>query len=799
MRPFIHRLASRLGISGNVRNSCHGVEVQLHGTRTALEQFYHSLLQEPPPAATIDSFDWQWQERDPRQSPPAPGFSIDSSCIGGADQGQSTCPAPLPDLALCDNCRDEFNDPANRRYQYPFISCCDCGPRWSMITALPYDRSRTTMSRFPLCRQCQREYDDPDDRRFHAESIACPECGPELNYVAAQGSNSAAGLASNSPPPLEQAVAALRAGQIIAVQGIGGFHLMVRAADLSAVQRLRESKQRPHKPLAVMFSGVEQVAGWCELSDQERNWLTHPAAPIVLLKKLAGSDPRQIIAPANDHLGALLGYTALHLRLLDGVGEPLLATSANRSGEPIETHPQQAMTRLAGIADGWLFHDRSIVHAQEDSVIRVGGHDQLPPQILRLGRGLAPLRLSLPEGPPVDPIIALGGHLKCAPALATGSQLVVTSPIDDLSSQAAVERFTDSVFDLRRRFTGGVEACMLVTDLHPEYATTLWAGQQVTRCAGQPPPVLQQVQHHHAHVAAVMVEHGLQGSVCGLAWDGSGFGSDGDLWGGEALVCDLQHSRRRVTLRRFPLPGGEAALREPAQILWGLLQGQLVGGQISDAEMLQLTGLSSEKHQLLLQMVKRGVNCPWSTSVGRLFDGAAALLRLVDSCSFEGQAALALQQQAESAHNIGEQASVVAFVAEQVEMERSSASPAVGLQVIDWWPLLAGLISAVRQDEQSQLLALGFHHALADIALQMATICGQSRVVLAGGCFQNRLLLKLVNERLQRAGFESYYPQRLPANDGALAVGQLAVARVGMYGANTKQPLAQPAFLEQEF
>lgn len=735
-RPYVYRLASALGLAGSVRNGPAGVEIDVEGAEEAIAGLVEGLRGAPPPAR-VEGVDYAWLA-----PTGACGFVIAASATGPGSA------LPLPDLAPCAACLAELHDPADRRFGYAFVSCSQCGPRYSLIASLPYDRERTAMAAFSLCAACAAECADPASRRFHHQANACPVCGPRLTLCDAGGAVLAEGEAA-----IAAAVRLLRDGGILALKGVGGFQLLTDARDAAAVARLRLRKRRPHKPLAVMFADLAALRAVCRVSSAEQALLESPAAPIVLLDRVPGvpdmtSTLPANLAPGSPRLGAMLPSTPLHALLLERLGFPVVATSGNVSGEPLCARNAEALERLGGIADAFLLHDRDILQPVDDSVMQLAAGR---PQVLRLARGLAPLALGGDE----VAVLALGGHLKNALAVGGAGRIVAGPHIGDLDSDPALARFDAAMLALPG--LSGVEPQALACDVHPEYASSL-------RAAADPRP-RQAVQHHHAHVAAVLAEHGLDGEVLGVAFDGTGLGDDGMLWGGEFLYGDSGQVRRVAWLRPFPLPGGERAAREPRRSALGLLYSAY--GPDLDGETLDF---ADGERRLLLQALQRGVNAPPTGSVGRLFDAVAALLGLCQVMSFEGQAAQALQAAAER-------------VPAQMPYPLDLVGDGDGWQ-IDWRPMLMALRRERATGHAVPVIAARFHATLAALVVRVAHRLRARRVVLAGGCFQNRRLLAETRTVLERAGIAVWWPQRLPPGDGALAVGQAAVAqaRLAMMG-----------------
>ncbi len=726
-RPYVYRLATALDLGGWVRNTPRGVQIEAEGEPAALAALLDALRAAPAPAR-VDAIETDWQA-----AAGASGFAVAASEPGA---GQAL---PLPDLAVCADCLADIRDPAGRRFDYAFTSCSRCGPRYSIIAGLPYDRARTAMAGFAMCPACAAEYADPADRRFHHQANACPACGPRLTLHDAAGTVQARDAAA-----LDAAAHCLRAGGIVALMGIGGFQLLVDARDEAAVARLRARKRRPDKPFAVMFADGEAVQAACATTPDERALLASPAAPIVLLERRRdGLAPS--VAPGQGRLGVLVPYSPLHALLLDRLGFPVVATSGNRAGEPLCTTPAQAQARLAGIADVFLVHDRPILRALDDSLVQVAAGR---PQVLRLARGYAPLAVDCPDAN--EPALALGGHLKAAVAVGGGGRIVLGQHLGDLDGTLALAGFDAAAQQLPA--LAGLRPARLACDAHPDYGSSLRAGG-----FGLP---LRRVPHHHAHVAAVMAEHGIDGEVLGVAFDGAGLGSDGTLWGGEFLLASRSASRRLAWLKPFPLPGGEQAAREPRRAALGLLHARF-GSDLESLDLPPLRAFDPAERRPLLAALERGINTPRTSSVGRLFDAVAALLGLCQRMSFEGQAALALQGAAEAAPP-------------QAPYPLPLQATPAGL-VADWAPLLDALLADRACGVPAPLIAGRFHAALAALIVAVATQSGAQRVVLAGGCFQNRLLLELTAARLADAGVTVFWPQRAPPGDGALALGQAAV------------------------
>lgn len=735
MRPFVYRLARELGLAGRVSNGPEGVIIEAEGDAPALAAFEIRLKRDcPPPADIVDCI---------VQSIPAigdQGFRVEASRADGA----IIAPFALPDLAPCPTCLRELFDPGNRRYRYPFVSCTHCGPRYSILDALPFDRERTAMAGFPLCADCLAEYRDPSDRRFHAQTTCCPNCGPTLTFLDASGRTLAHGNEA-----LLQAVARLRQGQVLALQGVGGFQLLVDAANEEAVQRLRERKHRPHKPLALMVADLAAARELCDVTETEKRLLTSSAAPIVLLRRRGASGSiASGIAPGQNRLGLMLPASPVHHLLARDFGAPLVCTSGNRSSEPICIAPEEALHRLAGIADGFLVHDRPIRQPLDDSVIRIADGK---PLMLRRARGYVPLPVALDTDTP--PILAAGGHLKNTVAYADGRRVILSQHLGDLDTAESLERHRATAELLPRLF--GRSPRSVVCDRHADYAATRWA-----ESTGLP---LRRVPHHLAHALACMAEHGLKPPVLAVTWDGLGLGEDGTLWGGEFLRMALNGHRRIASLLPLRLPGGERAIKDPRRSALSVLHA-LYGGETPDRLPTTLKSrLEPGTLTLLLRLLQTGTQSPECSSAGRLFDAAASLLGLCRGISFEGQAAMALEAAAER----GGEGDATIYPVPVIDGEPKR---------LDWRPLFRALLDDYAAGVPATALALRFHASLAAAVAAIAATESIPTVVLAGGCFQNSLLLELCAERLRHAGLRVYWPEQIPPNDGGLALGQIAAA-----------------------
>ncbi len=734
-RPFVHRLALRHGLAGWVRNASGEVQIEVEGTGVELEEFLRELRQEAPPLARIERVETQ-----PSLPTGIDGFTI----LRSAEEPDRRQPVP-PDAAICSACEAELFDPANRRYRYPFITCTDCGPRFTVIDALPYDRERTSMRRFAQCPACAREYEAPGDRRFHSETNSCAICGPRVWY---QGTSPPARAWDSDA--LQQSAALLLGGGVLALRGLGGFHLAVDATNEAAVARLRARKHREAKPLAVMVRGLSEAQALGSVGPEEGRLLTSAERPVVLLQRRADAALAEAVAPGLDTAGVLLAGTPLHHLLLDLVGRPLIMTSGNLSEEPIATGNDEALVRLGEVADGFLLHDREIVARYDDSVIRVAGTTSI---LLRRARGYAPLPLELPVASP-RPLLAVGPHLKNTFTLVHGACAFVSQHIGDLESLETLEHFEEALARLRGLFR--IEPEIAVRDLHPGYLSTRIAeGLGLERVLT--------VQHHHAHVAAVLAEHGLTGPAVGIAYDGTGYGDDGNVWGAEILVCDLEGYRRIAHLRYAPMPGGDAAARAPWRAALGFLATEPSG---ASAFRLAGDGVNPLERAVVERQLASRLNTPLASSMGRLFDAAAAVLGVRQVSHYEGQAAMELE----------------ALAGRRAGREfRCSLNDGDDCSwVLDPLPLLVELGERRQRGECLTDLAADLHESIAcataGLARRASEATGLSIVALGGGVFQNARLLISVRERLERLGLEVLLPRRLGPNDGAVSYGQAAVA-----------------------
>lgn len=731
-RPFVYRLANELQLAGYVSNSGQGVLIEAEGAENQLGKFVARLEMGKPPLSVIQSL--QCSFIPPRTDE---RFEIHSS-----EASHTKTAIIQPDLATCGDCLRELFDVTNRRYLYPFTNCTHCGPRFSIIEALPYDRANTSMKVFQMCPECSREYHDPENRRFHAQPNACPECGPRLELW-----NAAGHCLRSEHEALLHAAAAIRSGQIVAMRGIGGFQLMVDARNEESVQRLRLRKCREERPFAVMFPSLATVEDCCSVAALERELLLSSASPIVLLAKSSRIEVAPSVAPGNPLLGIMLPYSPLHHLLMRELNFPVVATSANISGEPICISNSEALERLQRTADVFLVHNRPIVRHMDDSVVRVVLGREM---ILRRARGYAPLPIScrLPES---QPILAVGAHLKNTVALALEDQVILSQHIGDLDTAQALSAFQRSAADLRRLYETSPQ--IIAHDLHPEYLSTKFAQQQEIRPIG--------VQHHYAHVLSCMVDNDLTGSVLGVAWDGTGMGTDQTIWGGEFLRINESSFNRFAHLRQFRLPGGEAAIKQPRRCALGLLY-EIFGSEIfGRIDLPALTEFSQSELLMLHRMLDQGINSPVTSSAGRFFDALASIIGLRHRSSFEGQAAMELEF----------------ACAKRVDgcypFELRKTNPIV----CDWKPAVLEILDERRRGAAVSIIAARLHNTLAQMIVAVVRASGETNVVLSGGCFQNKYLTERAVRRLREEGFSPYWHRRVPPNDGGIALGQVIAAR----------------------
>lgn len=730
-RPFTARLAIDLGLAGWVRNTPRGVEIQLEGDRERIDRFRERLIAEAPEAARIDTL-----IEEAAKSESATSFLVAESEARGVRDTETA-----PDRAVCHECVAEFDDPTDRRYGYALSSCVVCGPRFTVQTEAPYDRARTTMREFPPCPSCSHEYHSIVDRRFHAETLCCPVCGPVLSLYDPKIDQYPHDIRDiGDRGALARAGERIRAGGIVAVKGIGGFHLICNATSTAAVEALRERKRRGRKPFAVLFADRESLEQRLEVDDAEWDLLASPAAPIVPLRRRAGCDLAEAIAPELASVGAILAYSLIHHGLLEAAGVPLVATSGNASNEPMPIENDAAVAELKTIADLFILHNRRIVRHADDGVSRAIAGRPVP---IRIGRGSAPVELRMPFGTPA--IMGAGGHMKAAVAFARGGSIVLGQHIGDLDTLAIRRRYRSTADDLRELIGGRPE--WIAHDLHPDYESTRYAEESGLKRIP--------IQHHHAHIASCMAEHGETGPILGIAFDGTGLGDDGAIWGGEFLVVDRSGYRRIGSILPFRLAGGDRAAREPRTCAAGVCR---AAGITIPHEL----GFSDKEAILLGSIFRSPRAAAVCTSAGRLFDAWAALVGMRERADYEGEAAIRFEE--------------IADPAERLVWPIEITGDDHGMLLIDWRPWVVATLSSIRRGIAPGIVAAAFHRSLAEACVAIARRTGIAKIALSGGCFQNKLLSEILIECLTKENFHVLTHCAIPPGDGGLAVGQVWAA-----------------------
>ena len=737
-RPFVYQLATKHNLKGWVCNTSGDVKIEVEGERRALDRFLDELVSLAPPLARLE---------DVSVTSHAPqGYSRFEIRHSIAEEGKYQLVSP--DIATCKPCLGEVLAPGDRRYRYPFTNCTNCGPRFTIIEDIPYDRPKTTMRSFKMCPQCQSEYDDPMDRRFHAQPNACPSCGPSLKLVDGAG----------NPVPCDDALAAaarfLKEGKVLAIKGLGGFLLACDASSDKAVKLLRERKRRPFKPLAIMVSTLEEVRKHCLVSEKEEELLTSPQCPIVLLRRKEGSPVSPSVAPNLKYLGVMLPYTPLHHVLLRETGLPLVMTSGNLSEEPIAKDNDEALRRLKGIPDYFLLHNRDIYSRYDDSVAVV---ELNKPQIVRRARGYAPYPVHLAFKS--KQVLACGAELKNTFCLTKDNYAFVSQHIGDLENLETMEHFEATLELYQKLFR--IEPEVVAYDMHPEYLSTKYA-----KSLGDKHKELKlvPVQHHHAHVVSCMVENGVEDKVIGVSFDGTGYGSDGRIWGGEFLIADYKGFERVGHLEYVPLPGGAAAIEWPNRMAISYLL-TLLGKNALTLDLAFLKEVSSLELELIKKQLEKGINSPLTSSCGRLFDAVSALIGIRGKIDYEAQAAIEMEMAAdESEHG--------SYPFTIVEKD--------GVNIVRLDGLFRAIVQDVENNVSQSKIAMKFHRTMAEMVVQMcrrlAKVSGINRVALSGGVFQNRLLLRLTVAALEKAGFEVLTHSKVPTNDGGVSLGQAVIA-----------------------
>jgi hydrogenase maturation protein HypF len=740
-RPFVYRLAHRHQLNGWVRNTSGKVEIEVEGGESAIRSFLQELKTQAPPMARIEQIE---------TASAAPSGYTDFR-IRESLAETNNYQLISPDIATCADCYQEIFDPADRRYRYPFTNCTNCGPRFTIIEDIPYDRPKTTMREFQMCPRCQQEYNDPLNRRFHAQPNACPECGPQLELVDTNGN------AVKYADIIQKAGELLRNGAILAVRGLGGFQLACDATNQTAVNLLRERKHRPAKPFAVMAAGVEDIKKHCAVSQKENELLSSPQAPIVLLRwNNRKSDIARTVAPDLKYLGMMLPCTPLHHLILHAAGRPLVMTSGNLSEEPIAKDNDEAFVRLKGIADYFLLHNRGIYARYDDSVFMV---TENKPATLRRARGYAPYPIHLPFQ--ANQILACGEELKNTFCLTRDDHAFISQHIGDMENEETLEHFENTIELYTKLFR--IKPEVIACDLHPEYLPSKYAA----RIALEKHLPLIPVQHHHAHIVSCTVENGISTPVIGVAFDGVGYGTDGAIWGGEFLIADWRGFQRAGQFEYVPMPGGAAAIKKPYRMALGYLY-SLLGVDYS-LEGLPLAKLNPAEIAVIRQQVQKRINCPLTSSVGRLFDAAAALAGLCGEVSYEAQAAIALEMKVSDRFTPG-----------KIDVYPYSFETQTDTTVVKLGELFAAMSADGRNKVTVSMLSLKLHRTIAQVTVAMcgkiAQNTGIKQVALSGGVFQNRLLLKLTAAGLKQAGFQVFTHHLVPCNDGGLSLGQAVIA-----------------------
>lgn len=720
-RPFVYRKAQEYGIKGFVLNTGEGVVIEAHGERN--EAFVEALRSDLPERARIDFIGIE-----PCEARACDDFEIRESALN------TISGAIPPESALCAACEAEMDDPSNRRYRYGFINCTDCGPRYTILQTLPYDRVRTSMKHFTMCDACAAEYRDPHSRRYHAEPISCPNCGPKLTFLDNRGTEI-------TGDPIDLAVEMLKEGKIIAFKGLGGFHLMCDATSDAAVEELRRRKHRKAKPLAVMFGSLEQLESVATIIPEEREIITGAIKPIVIVDAKQENPLSVHIAPGIDRLGVFLPYTPLHRLLFERIDFPLVATSANISDEPIIVRSSEIINRLGEVIDGIVDHDRIIVNALDDAVVQIAYTHTV---MLRMGRGFAPQTLRADYAEPMD-ILALGAHQKSAIALCKGENMILSGHIGDLGSVEADSYFERTVQTFKRFY--GSESSLLVHDLHPHYSSTRYAKEQQKEHVG--------VQHHYAHILACMAEYALNEKVLGFAFDGTGYGEDGNLWGGEVMVADTGGYERIGFIKPFALLGGDKAIKEPRRIALSLLFESFSLEEVLTLQSPVTEAFLAHEIRTLHHMWQKKINAPLSSSMGRIFDAVASLGGFIQSLDYEGQGGMVMESYADDA------------ITEPFGFEISEEG-------IDLSMMVAQIVELSRHTDAKAMIASRFLSTIEAIIAEYATQYPTLPIVIGGGVFQNRVLMARLYRRFENGRF--YAQQKTPVNDGSIALGQLYYA-----------------------
>lgn len=738
-RPFVYQLAAKHTLKGWVCNTSEAVKISIEGEAETIEQFLLDLREQAPPRAHIEDITTTY----------CPATNYENFEIRHSIAEEGKYQLISPDIATCQDCLKEILNPDDRRYRYPFTNCTNCGPRFTIIKDIPYDRPLTTMNHFQMCPECQREYDDPLDRRFHAQPNACPRCGPTLELVDANGNP------IDGADTITTTSQLLREGKIIAIKGLGGFLLACDATNQAVIDRLRQRKKRPSKPLAIMVSSIEETRKYCYVSDEEEKLLTSPHSPIVLLRWKTMSEVSPAVAPNLKYLGVMLPYTPLHHLLLAETGLPLVMTSGNLSEEPIAKDNDEAIRRLKGITDYFLIHNRDIYARYDDSVTMV---ERGVTQLVRRARGYAPYPTHLPFKS--QQILGCGAEEKNTFCLTRDNHAFVSQHIGDMENLETIEHFENTISLYKRLFR--IEPRIIAHDLHPEYLASKYAQELATKTNIRLVPV----QHHHAHIVSGMVDNGIKTPVIGVALDGTGFGTDGNIWGGEFLVVDYQRFTRMGHLEYLPLPGGAAAIKKPYRTTIGYLL-SLLGETALKPDLPFLKQVDSVEIDIIQKLIEKKINSPLTSSCGRLFDAVSALLSIRGTIDYEAQAAIELEMLAHD--EVNETDSYPFSIVEQDD-----------LSVVKLQDLFSAIIYDLQSNTTRATIAAKFHNTIAQMIKRLCQVISNktsiTQVVLSGGVFQNRLLLRKAVSLLEDGGFTVFTHQQVPCNDGGISLGQAVIA-----------------------
>lgn len=746
-RPFVFRIANKLQLKGFVFNSSAGVKIEIEGLQKSLNDFLLKLQNEKPRLAIINSIESFYL--------PAVGyteFRIEES----SDESEKTT-LILPDFAVCDDCLKEMFDPNDRRYLYPFINCTNCGPRFSIIEKLPYDRPNISMKNFVMCADCRKEYENPMDRRFHAQPTACPVCGPQVELWDADGK-----VLAEKHSALLIAIDKIKTGSVVALKGLGGFQLIVDAENFSAVQNLRNRKHRDEKPFAIMFPSIESIKNNCEIDQEEERILLSPESPIVIVKKKnLQTQLAENVAPNNPNLGVMLPYTPLHHLLIKELKKPIIATSGNISEEPICIDNVEALEKLKTLADYFLVHNRPIVRHVDDSIVRVIHHRKM---MMRRARGFAPLPITFDfnnEDEKNLTVLSVGAHLKNSVALKVKNNIFISQHIGDLSTEESHRAFKNVINDFLVLYNAQPET--VVSDLHPDYLSTKYSNSISEK--------VKSFQHHYAHIASCRIENHFDGDALGVSWDGTGLGFDNSIWGGEFYHSSYDNYKHIAQFKKFNLPGGESAIKEPRKAAAGLLHTLFGSDFIKNNLNYFETNFTNAESQAIQSMLNKNINCPATSSVGRLFDAVASLLNLCHKTNFEGQAAMLLEFAADEKES-------EYYPFELIENE---------ILIIDWSSIITNILFDLQNKVSVRKIASKFHNSLVEIIFTVTKKLKYDNVILSGGCFQNKILTERVIEILESKKINVFWHQRVSPNDGGISLGQIAAYLIDLKNHNEEK------------